>query len=96
MHLEKGIFRETPCIYGYKGTDSSCLDLAIAKPNPIINTDLLISVRTNSNFWNELNTEYLFISKYLTNRIQNDYSFTGNYSNSIRIPKTIRIVRKYE
>ena len=28
--------------YGYKNIDSSCFDLAIAKPNPIINTDLLI------------------------------------------------------
>ena len=33
------------------------------------------SVRTNSKFWNEPNTEYLFNSKNLTNRIPSNYSF---------------------
>ena len=54
------------------------------------------SVRTNSRFWNESNTEYLFDSKNLTNRIPSNYSFPENYSSSIRIPQTIRIVRKFE
>ena len=51
-------------------------------------------VQTNTKFSNESSTEYVFENQICTNRIPSNYSFRKNYSNSIRVPKTIRIVRK--
>ena len=53
-------------------------------------------VRTNTKFSNEPSTEYVFENQICTNRVPSNYSFRKNYSNSIRVPKTTRIVRKNE
>jgi len=53
-------------------------------------------VRTNTKFSNGPSTEYVFENEICTNRIPSNYLFRKNYSNSIRVPKTTRIVRKNE